>query len=88
MTRRSLRCEIQSVNQRLNQRHNQFQLTSQQLKIVLKTQMPYFIIASGLLVGVVTGVMGWRKTYKAVITGYRFYPFLKNYSSHLMSNKQ
>lgn len=76
MTRKSLCREIEAVNQRLNLREAQFQLTSEQSKVAIQKLNPYLIIGVGLLAGVATSQMGWRKVYTFAGAGFSFYPFL------------
>lgn len=76
MTRKSLSREIETVNLRLNSRQMQFQLTSDQSKVAIQKLNPYLIIGIGLLAGVVTNEMGWRKVYAFAGAGFSFYPFL------------
>lgn len=78
MTRKSLCCEIASVNQRLNLRQARFKLINEQSKVAIEKLNPYLIIGVGLLAGVVTSEMGWRKVYAFAGTGFSFYPFLIN----------
>ncbi|SIS42298.1 hypothetical protein [Neptunomonas antarctica] len=85
MTRKSLCRDIQSVHQRLNLRQEQFQLANEQSKAALKKTSPYLIIGIGLLAGVVTHVIGWRKAYTVVNTSFSFYPFLLRSTRRLMS---
>jgi hypothetical protein len=74
VTRKSLYRDIQSVNQRLNLRQQQFHLTNKRAKVALLKINPYLIIATGLTAGVITSSMGWRKAYTAVSS----YSFLIN----------
>lgn len=76
MTRKLLCREIQSVNQRLNARQAEFQQTNEQSKVAIQKLNPYLIIGAGLLAGVVTSEMGWRKVYTLAGAGFSFYPFL------------
>jgi hypothetical protein len=76
LTRKSLCREIESINQRLNSRQAQFQLTNEQSTLAIQKLSPYLIIGVGLLAGVVTGEMGWRKAYALAGVGFSFYPFL------------
>lgn len=76
MTRKSLSREIQIVNLRLNFHRAQFQLTNQQSKVALYQLNPYLIIGVGLLAGVMTSGMGWRKIYRLAGTGLSFIPFI------------
>lgn len=76
MTRKSLCCEINSVNQRFNFHLAQFKQTSKQSKVALHQLNPYVIIGVGLFAGVMTSVMGWRKVYRYAGVGFSFYPFL------------
>lgn len=74
MTRKALCREIQVVNQRLNLRRMKFQLTNEQSKIAFQQLGPYLMIGGGLLAGLVTGAMGWRKIYTFADLGFSFYP--------------
>lgn len=76
MTRRALYSEIEDVNRRLNLRLMQFQLTNERSKVAFKQIPSYLMIGGGLLGGLVTGVMGWRKVYTFADLGFSFYPFL------------
>lgn len=76
MTRNALRREIEVINQRLNLRQMQFQLANERSKVAFQQLNPYLIIGGGLLTGLVTGVMGWRKAYSFANIGFSFYPFL------------
>jgi len=76
MTRKSLCREIQSINQRLNSRQEQFQLVNAQSNLALKKLNPYLIIGVGLLAGMATRLMGWRKIYTFVGASFSFYPLL------------
>ena len=76
MTRKSLCREIESVNQRLNLTQTQLQLTHEQSKVSIQKLNPYLIIGIGLLAGIVTSEMGWRKVYTFAVAGVSFYPFL------------
>lgn len=76
MTRKSLCRDIQFVNQRLNLRQEQFQLTHTQSKVALKRLNSYLIIGVSLLAGVMTNIIGWRKVYSFISTSFSFYPFL------------
>lgn len=84
MTRKSLYREIQSANQRLNLRQQQFHLTNEQVKVALKKINPYLIIGTGLVAGAATSAMGWRKAYTAVSVSMSFYSFLIGLPSRLM----
>ena len=87
MTRKSLCRDIQSVHQRLNLRQEQCQLTNEQSKAALKKISPYLLIGTGLLAGVMTNVIGWRKVYTVVSASYNLYPFLMSCSRRLMSTR-
>jgi hypothetical protein len=78
VTRKSLCREIKSVNQCLNSRQGQFQLTNEQSKVAIQKLNPYLIIGVGLLAGVVTSEIGWRRVYAVAGGGFSFYPFLRS----------
>jgi len=84
MTRKSLRDEIQTVNQRLYLRQEKFHRTSEQSIIALQKVHPYLMMGTGFVAGAVTSVMGWRKAYTAVSFSFRFYSFLISLPSRLM----
>lgn len=84
MTRKSLRHEIQTVNQRLSLRQDKFHRTSEQATIALQKIHPYLMIGTGLIAGAVANAMGWRKAYTAASISFRLYSFLVSLPSRLM----
>ncbi|WP_339671165.1 hypothetical protein [Dasania marina] len=78
MTRKALRQQIQQLNHRLNERQKKRLRTKQQLTVLVKNSHPFLLMAVGLLAGVASGLMGWRKVYAVSRVGFSVYPLLKN----------
>ena len=76
MIRKSLCRDIQLVNQRLNLRQETFQRTKARSNAALQQLNPYLRIGVGLLAGIMTSIVGWRKIYTFVGASFNFYPSL------------
>lgn len=83
MTRKTLRDEIQCVNQRLNLHRQAFNRANAQAMSGLKKHPPLLMIATGLLAGAATGTMGWHKVYRVSKAGFSFFPLLKVAANYL-----
>lgn len=91
MSRETLRCKIKSRNNSLKLRQAQLALISRQSKAVLNKANPYLIMGAGLLAGVATKIIGWRKTYRLAKAGVRVYSLIINkaesYENGVLSDK-
>ncbi|CCK75909.1 MAG: hypothetical protein KBT75_17465 [Oleispira antarctica] len=91
MSRKTLRCNIQSRNNSLKLRQTQLALASRQSRKALNRCNPYLIIGVGLLAGVTIKTIGWRKVYSFARVGARIYPLIINkadsYEDRFLSDK-
>jgi hypothetical protein len=78
VSRKTLLHKIQLQNERLDLRQAQFILARARSKRVLSRCNPYLIIGVGLLAGVATKALGWRKVYSLAKVGARLYPLITN----------
>ena len=78
MSRKTLLREIQSRNSHLHVRQAQLVLDNAKSRHVINRYSPYLIVGVGLLAGIATKTLGWRKVYRFAKAGSRLYPFIIN----------